>query len=59
LQYFRCSWTEVVALYRQTLLVPEADRAPFLQDKCGARSPVYFEVQALLAASEQRRTIVF
>lgn len=59
MQYFRCTWTEVVALYRQTLLVPEADRAPFLHARCGRQTPLYFEVQALLAASEQRRTIVF
>jgi hypothetical protein len=57
LQYFRQNWPDVVFLYRQALSLPEADRSLFLQVRCGLATPVYFEVQALLAATEQRLTI--
>ena len=57
MQYLRSNWPEVVALYRQALSLPDANRAHFLQTRCGLATPLFFEVQALLAAGEQRLTI--
>lgn len=47
-------WPKIIALYRQALPLPEADRIAFLQQQCGERTPLFYEVRSLLAGTEPR-----
>jgi eukaryotic-like serine/threonine-protein kinase len=45
-------WRDVERLYRSAVARPEAERASFLQDACGADAELRREVEALLAKGE-------
>ena len=51
------SWTEVIAVFHQAASIPEPERLSYLEARCGAATPLFYEVQSLLVSQEPPQRI--